>query len=175
MQVNIHTDLVIAFFRLVNDLWTIVSFFAINLKSANKTNNLQEPIKQFLRAIQPIVGKIENDPTANTADTTSDQMATDTDLEGLRNMVDELKDGLAQSEDTITKIRREKNELMMKMSKAQAELKEREERITELQRHRASSNASSITTIVSVDEKQKDMDQNGYQTAVFVERICCTG
>lgn len=98
------------------------------------SGEFHQPLQDFLHKIQPIVGKILPDAhnEAKVLHVEETAQATSEDLEGLRNMVEELKDTLRQNEENMAKIRREKNELMLKVSKAQAEVQERDKEIESL-------------------------------------------
>lgn len=56
------------------------------------------------------------------------------DVEGLRNLVEELKENMKRNQEVTAKIRREKNELLMKVSKAMADIKERDDQLDAIQK-----------------------------------------
>lgn len=91
-----------------------------------------------MQSAQPIVGKLpidmliegkcidEETTPAVTMDTSKKATESLEDMEGLRNMVEELRDALHTTEESMTKIRREKNDLAMKV-------KERDNKIFAMQ------------------------------------------
>ncbi len=102
-------------------------------------------LQQFMASIKPIVGKLvtsenENDdiPSRTSVELNSTAIMNNNnnleDVEGLRNMVEELKDNFQKSQEATAKIRREKNELLMKVSKALADIKERDDRIANMEK-----------------------------------------
>ncbi|CAO3598599.1 unnamed protein product [Absidia cylindrospora] len=123
---------------LAMDIWSIVKSLATTMTSVQSNGDFQTLVLQFLQSAQPIVGKLPIDmlidgkcideeisPTA-TMDTGNKATESLEDMEGLRNMVEELKDALHTTEESMTKIRREKNDLAMKV-------KERDNKIFSMQ------------------------------------------
>jgi uncharacterized phage infection (PIP) family protein YhgE len=110
-------------------------------------DEIHSALNQFIPSIEPVIGKlssVKNDSEKsirssvdigngvlaninNIAGKSEDNLE---DVEGLRNMVEELKDNIQKLQETTAKIRREKNELLMKYSKAAADIKERDDRIS---------------------------------------------
>ncbi|RCH79977.1 hypothetical protein CU098_001618, partial [Rhizopus stolonifer] len=138
--ITIGSDQISTNRNFVQDIWNIVNLFSKSLKSLHNENQFQTMLQQFMVSIQPIVGKISEKEQreisidhATTSATATSNSNNSEDIEGLRNMVDELKDNFIRSQDAATKIRREKNELLMKMSKVLADVKERDDRIAALE------------------------------------------
>lgn len=117
-------------------------------------------LQQFMISIQPIVGKLvsvdedgeefipsRTSTEINNAPAPSNNLE---DVEGLRNMVEELKDSFQKSQDATAKIRREKNELLMKMSKALADIQEKDDQIARMQKDQ-------VTKIVSLEVQSSMM------------------
>lgn len=120
-------------------------------------DDLQAALQQFMTSIQPIVGKFaitaedNNDETPSRSSievnaNAANRNANLEDVEGLRNMVEELKDTVQKSQEATAKIRREKNELLMKVSKALADVKERDDRIMNLEKQNLEKQALSTPT-----------------------------
>lgn len=122
-----------------------------------KIDDLQVALQQFMTSIQPIVGKLviaaedvsDETPSRSSIEVNSNAKKRNSnleDVEGLRNMVEELKDNVQKSQEATAKIRREKNELLMKVSKALADVKERDDRIVNLEKEKLEKQALTTPT-----------------------------
>lgn len=92
--------------------------------------------KTFIQSVQPIVGKLTTTELTKTEEATiasKGELEELEELQSLRDMISDTREQLLHSHETLAKIRREKNELLMKLSKAQGELCEKEQTIAELQ------------------------------------------
>lgn len=89
--------------------------------------------KTFIQSVQPIVGKLTTTTLTKTEKVTIASKGELEELQSLRDMISDTREQLLHSHETLAKIRREKNELLMKLSKAQGELCEKEQTIAELQ------------------------------------------